>query len=268
MKTKIKFVIIATLAMFSALSCGSSETVSSKDIKPESIFEFYSLDFDANKNTANVTAQLRLGSFRGATVRLDQNENLTLDKQPFKKVDGDKVNAVADTASWLLFSPIFQLFKTGTFYYSSINSFSGNRHRIVFENAVYHIHVPSFNLSSTETRFAQDGVEATFKYKANSNSPADAQEKISCLFSIEDIEGTLLSVLSTEAIVVGDGKAKCSKLFIDETNATEIKSKAKRLVTEIKLQYEFPSQVSPRTATPNQVQIWTSNTREIISVVK
>ena len=52
------------------------------------------------------------------------------------------------------------------------------------------------------------------------------QEKISCLFSIEDIEGTLLSVLSTEAIVVGDGKAKCSKLFIDETNATEIKSKS------------------------------------------
>lgn len=267
MKTVVKFTAIITAIMFSVVSCGSSETVSSKDIKPESVFEFYSLEFDSNKNAANFTAQLRLGSFHGATVRLDQNENLTLDKQPFKKVDGDKVNAIADTVSWMLFSPIFQLFKTGTFYYTSINSFSGNKHRIVFENAAYQIHVPSFELSSTETIVKQDGVEAKFNYKANSNSTAKALEKISCLFSIEDAEGALLSALSTEAVIETDGKAKCSKLFINETDAAEIILKAKRLVTEIRYQFEFPPQVSPRTGSPDQVKIWTSNKQEIVKVL-
>ncbi len=64
-------------------------------------------------------AQFRVGGFTGTTVAFERSDQVLIDDKTAEYVDGDKVNNTMNILNFLSALPIFNLLKTGTFYFQN-----------------------------------------------------------------------------------------------------------------------------------------------------
>lgn len=78
---KTNFTTIAAMLMVVAIfvSCSSSEIAESKDVNQKTIYQTYSVSYDASaKDTYYVWAQFRFGGNKGTTLKLSEPSNVTV----------------------------------------------------------------------------------------------------------------------------------------------------------------------------------------------
>jgi hypothetical protein len=124
------------LLCLTATACGSYQTVDSSTVpvrtadssgqdKPvpgksfQDIFQNYSVTYSTKENRTSATSQFRVRDSLGDTIRFSRPEQVQFEGTSMRKIDGDDVNLAVAALNYLTVLPIFNLFRTGTFYSDS-----------------------------------------------------------------------------------------------------------------------------------------------------
>ena len=86
-----------------------------EDVTVQDIYQRYSVTHLVEKNQSNVSAQFRVRTSRGTTIRLTNSSQISFNGTALQLIDGNAVEAVTDVLSMITFLP-FWLLRTGTFY--------------------------------------------------------------------------------------------------------------------------------------------------------
>jgi hypothetical protein len=119
-------VAISFAAWVLIVGCGSVETVDSAQVPYKSgnssptpiqdVYQAYSLAYSQAKNKTFATAQFRINSQTGDTIRYSNPDQVKFRGKSLEMIDGDKTNKTIEVMSLIFFGPILHLFKSGTFY--------------------------------------------------------------------------------------------------------------------------------------------------------
>lgn len=173
---------ILTLAT-ATKACVSTQTMTSATIKPDVIAQTYSTVCRINEGTCASLAQFRVGDHAGPTLEITKPGEVRINTRATTFYDARTANRVFDALSWLSFTPLFQLYKTGSWYYASYDI--TDRHVFDFtDDAGRHLR------SEIRTRgLAQAGVkprttkalgEFTFRLKES----LEPGESVACVLTI------------------------------------------------------------------------------------
>lgn len=109
------FLILAT----AVTACVSTETITSANIKPDVIAQTYSTVCRIKAGTCTSLAQFRVGDHAGPTLEIAAPGEVRINAVATTFYDARTANRVLDTLSFLSFTPLFQLYKTGSWYYAT-----------------------------------------------------------------------------------------------------------------------------------------------------
>lgn len=110
-----RILTILTLAV-AANACVSTETMTSANINPEVVAQTYSTVCRINAGTCASLAQFRVGDHSGPTLEIAKPADIRINTIATTFYDARSANRVFDTLTWLAFTPLFQLYKTGSWY--------------------------------------------------------------------------------------------------------------------------------------------------------
>ena len=112
--------ILGILTLAAAVrACVSTETMTSADIKSNVIAQTYSTVCRIKAGMCASLAQFRIGDHAGPTLEIAKPGEVLINARATTFYDARTANRVLDTLSYLSFAPLFQLYKTGSWYYAT-----------------------------------------------------------------------------------------------------------------------------------------------------
>jgi hypothetical protein len=110
--------ILGILTLAAAVkACVSTETMTSANIKRDVIVQTYSTVCRIKPGTCASLAQFRVGDRAGPTLEIAKPGEVRINGRATTFYDARAANRAIDTLSYLTFTPLFKLYKTGSWYY-------------------------------------------------------------------------------------------------------------------------------------------------------